>query len=127
MRYSAKIEQRGISLVGLIVVLAFVAMLAVLGMKVVPTAVEYSSIRKAIATAKASGSTALEIQTAFDKQSNAGYIDSISGKDLEITRNGNDLDVSFAYQKKIPLFGPASLVIDYTGSTASGTQKKTVE
>jgi hypothetical protein len=28
------------------------------------------------------------------------------------------VEVSFAYQKKIPLVGPASLLIDYEGSTA---------
>lgn len=116
--------QRGLSLVGLIFILAIVAMIAVLGMKIVPTAVEYNSIRKAIVSAKASGSTVHEIQAAFDRQAMAGYIDAITGKDLEISKIGNEIEVSFGYQKKIPLFGPASLLIEYAGTTAKSTATK---
>lgn len=127
MHHRTPHRQRGLSLVGLIFILAIVAMIAVLGMKVVPTAVEYSSIRKAIVSAKASGSTAREIQSAFDRQATAGYIDAITGQDLEISKIGNEIEVSFAYQKKIPLFGPASLLIEYAGTTAKSTATKTIE
>lgn len=120
-------RQRGLSLVGLIFILAIVAMIAVLGMKIVPTVVEYSSIRKAIVSAKASGSTARAIQSAFDRQATAGYIDAITGQDLEISKIGNEIEVSFAYQKKIPLFGPASLLIEYAGTTAKTAATKTIE
>jgi hypothetical protein len=119
-----KNRQEGVSLVGLIFIIAVLGMIAVLALKVTPTVAEYFSIKKAIATAKASGSTVREIQSAFDKQANVGYIDSISSKDLEITKNGEDIEVSFAYQKKIPLVGPTSLLIDYAGSTAKLTLLK---
>ena len=127
MHHRTQHVQRGLSLVGLIFILAIMAMIAVLGMKVVPTAVEYSSIRKAIVSAKASGSTVREIQSAFDRQASAGYIDAITGKDLEISKLGNEIEVSFAYQKKIPLFGPASLLIEYAGTTAKSAVTKTTE
>lgn len=110
--------QGGLSLGGFIFVLALVALAVVLGMKVVPSVIEYASIKKALVNAKNAGSTAREIQIAFDKQATAGYIDSVSGKDLEITKTDDGFDVSVAYQKKIKLFGPASLVIDYVASTA---------
>jgi hypothetical protein len=119
-----KNRQEGVSLVGLIFIIAVLGMIAVLALKVTPTVTEYFSIKKAIATAKASGSTVREIQSAFDKQVNVDYIDSISSKDLEITKNGEDIEVSFAYQKKIPLVGPTSLLIDYAGSTAKPTLLK---
>jgi type II secretory pathway pseudopilin PulG len=110
--------QAGISLVGFIFVIAIVAVIAVLGLKVVPTVVEYASIKKAIASARNAGTTAREVQVAFDKQSEVGYIDSVSSKDLEITKNSaGGLDVSVAYEKKIALFGPVSLVIDYEATS----------
>lgn len=113
----AKGRQKGLTLAGFIFVIIIVALLAVLGMKVVPTVVEYSSIKKAITNAKNSGSTAAEIQTSFDRQRSASYIESVSGKDLEIVRTADGWDVSVSYQRKISLFGPASLVIDYVAST----------
>ncbi len=111
-------KQQGITLFGLIVVLAVLGCIGVLGAKVTPTTIEYFSIKKAIASARTAGTTVQEIQNAFNKQAEVGYIDTISGKDLEITKDGDNVQISFSYQKKIPLVGPVSLLIDYAGSTA---------
>lgn len=110
-------DQSGLSLVGLILVLAVIGVIAVLAMKIVPTATEYFSIKKAVESVKKSGGSIVEMRAHFDREAEVGYIDAISGKDLDILKNGNDVEISFAYQKIIPLFGPASLLIDYAGST----------
>jgi hypothetical protein len=122
-----RMQQRGISIAGLIMILALLGLVAVLVAKVVPTFVEYRSITRAIVSAKAAGATVREIQAAFDKQRDVSYIDSISSKDLEITKDGNEIEVSFEYQKKIPLFGPASLLMEYSGTTANSSGKKPKE
>lgn len=120
-------KQTGITLVGLILVLAIVGLIAVLAMKVTPTVTEYFSIKKAIGSVKAAGGSIAEMRTAFDKQAEVGYIDAINGKDLTIVKNGDDTEISFAYQKIIPLVGPASLLLDYAGSTnANRLQKKAI-
>ena len=111
--------QRGISLVGLIFILAILGLLGVVALKVVPTVTEFMTIKKAIVTAKAAGSSIPEIRNSFDKQADTGYVDSIAGKDLNIVKTDNGFEVSFAYEKKIPLTGPVSLVIDYEGSTST--------
>ena len=60
----------------------------------------------------------------FDRQADAGYIESIAGKDLEIAKTAEGFEVGFAYERKIPLFGPASLLIDYVaGSGATAGNK----
>ena len=111
--------QKGLSLVGFIfVAFAFIG-IAILAMKIVPTVVEYMAVKKAIVAARDSGNSVRDIQQAFDKQRDAGYISSVSGQDLEITRTANGFDVSVAYQKKIGLVGPASLVLDYAASTSN--------
>ncbi len=48
------------------------------------------------------------------------YISSIAGRDLEVTKMDDQVVVSFAYDKEIPLFGPAYLVIKYRGSSRGG-------
>jgi len=116
--------QHGLSMVGFLFGIIVVALLAVLGMKVVPTVVEYSAIKTAIVNAKNTGTTVKQIQDSFDRQRETNYVESVTGKDLEITRTGDGWDVSVAYQKKIGLFGPASLLIDYEATTASGSAKK---
>ncbi|MDO8176624.1 MAG: DUF4845 domain-containing protein [Undibacterium sp.] len=121
-------RQRGISLIGLILTLGILALIAMLGIKVAPTVIEFMSIKKAIVSAQKAGSTPREIQSSFDKQAEIGYFDAISGKDLSIVRNGEVMEVSFAYTKKIPLVGPASLLLEYAGTTAkSGIVTKKLE
>lgn len=117
-------RQRGITLVGLIFILAILGAIGVLGLKVVPTVVEYASVKKAVAGARDSGKTIPEIRAAFDRQADVGYIESVTGKDLEIYKDGDDIQIDFAYSKKIPLFGPASLLLEYAGSTAPSPMKK---
>jgi type II secretory pathway pseudopilin PulG len=124
MHAHSKVGQRGISLVGLIFVLAILAMIGVLALKVVPTVTEFMSIKKAIIVAKAAGQSIPEIRASFDKQADVGYIESIAGKDLDIVKTADGFEISFAYEKKIPLVGPASLALDYQGSTAAGKPGK---
>jgi Tfp pilus assembly protein PilE len=108
-------KQFGLSLTGLVIVLLVVGLIAVVGIRVVPSVTEYMAVKKAISAAKSAGTTPQEIRAAFDRQAEVGYIQSISSKDLDINK---EMDVSFSYQKVIHLAGPASLVLDYEGSTA---------
>lgn len=119
-------SEQGVSLTGLIVLLAIVGFIAVMAMKVVPTFTEYLSIKKAIVSVKAQGGSIPEMRAAFNRQAEVGYIDAIDGKDLTIAKNGDDADISFAYQKVIPLVGPVSLLIDYAGSTNDRAPKPAV-
>jgi hypothetical protein len=116
----------GVSLVGLIFMLAILGLGAILVAKITPTVIEYLSIKKAIQTAKLAGSSVKDIQLAFDKQADVGYIDSIKGRDLIIEKSETGFEVGFSYSKTIPLVGPASLLLEYQGSTAKAgaVQKK---
>ncbi len=118
MKVASNTHQRGITLFGLIFVMAIIGMIGIVGLKVVPTVLEYTAIKKAIVASKEGATTVRDVQVSFDKRANVGYIESIGGKDLVIVKNGSDFDVSFAYDKKIPLFGPASILIEYEGTTA---------
>lgn len=111
--------QRGVSLSGLIFSLAVIAMIAVVAMKVFPTFVEYRAIKDGIAMAKTATST-VEIENSFSKSAEINSVTSITAKDLIISREGGEVEISFAYERRIPLFGPVSLVIDYAGTTAKG-------
>jgi type II secretory pathway pseudopilin PulG len=109
--------ERGVSLSGLIVVLAIIGALAVLAMKVAPSFIEYRAVASAIERAKQTGGTPAEMVRAFDKNASVNDIASVSGRELVVTRDGGETELSFAYEKRIPLAGNVSLVIDYAGTT----------
>lgn len=113
-------SQRGISFLGLLFLGVIIAFLAIVGAKVVPTATEFMSIQKAAKKAAADGDTVPSVRAAFDRTASVDYITSISGKDLDITKDGDTIVVNFAYDKEIALFGPAYLLIKYRGSSAGG-------
>lgn len=119
-------KQRGITLIGLIFVMAILGMIGVLGLKVMPTVLEFQAIKRLIVTASKSGSTVNDVKAAFDKGADVGYIESITSKDLVIVKNNSEFDVSFAYNKKIPLVGPASLLLEYEGSTPKANTSKAI-
>jgi Tfp pilus assembly major pilin PilA len=118
-RPAVRRAQRGLSLIGFLFVLIILALCAVLAMKIVPTVTEYAAIKKAVTTAASSGTSVRDIQISFDKQREVNYIESVSGQDLEITKTANGFEVSVAYEKRIPLVGPASLVINYVASNVN--------
>jgi hypothetical protein len=110
--------QRGVSLTGLILMLALIGVVAVFAMKVFPTFVEYRAIKDGILAAKTTGGTVAEMRESFNKNADINRVDSISGKDLVISKETGETEISFAYEKRIPLAGNVSLVIDYAGTTA---------
>jgi Tfp pilus assembly protein PilE len=111
--------ESGVSLSGLIVVLIVLGALALVAIKVTPAFLEYRAVKDSIVKAKAdAGSgTVREIQQAFDKNAGVNDVSAISGRDLVITRDGGSTEISFAYEKRIPLAGNASLLLDFTGTT----------
>ena len=120
MNHQRASSQRGISLIGLLFLGVVLACVAIVGAKVVPTATEFMAIQKAVKTAAADGDTVPAVRASFDRTASVDYITAISGKDLEVTKVNDKVVVNFAYDKEIPLFGPAYLLIKYTGSSASG-------
>jgi Domain of unknown function (DUF4845) len=113
-------RQRGVALSGLIFWGMVLSIVAVLGMKVAPQYLEYFSIVKAVKSvaAQAQGKTVSEIRMDFGKQMSAGYFTEIQASDLDISKSGNEVVISFSYEKRIPLFLNVSLLIDFQGSSA---------
>jgi hypothetical protein len=110
-------RQRGMSLIGLIFVGLIVVLLLILGSKVVPAVVEYIAIERAVQKIKNEGTTVRDIHTAFERHRTIDDITSITAQDLDITKEGDRIVISYAYSKKIPIFDNVSLVIDFAGTT----------
>lgn len=114
--------QRGIGMGGLMMGAVVFGFAAVVGMKAVPEWMEYGKIVKAVkATASDSGlkeGTVAQVRAAYQKKAEIDDIKSMPADDLEITKDGSDIVITFSYQKKIPLFSNVSLVFDFEGSSA---------
>ncbi len=109
--------QRGITLLGLLFWAVIVGFVALVGMRVFPTLNEYATIQRAVDKIAAEGhSTVPDIRRAFEKQKDIEYsIQSISGKDLDITKENDKVMIHFAYNRELELMAPVFLLIKYEG------------
>lgn len=107
-------RQRGVSVLGMVVVGAVVALLVVLLAQLVPTLIEYQAVQKAVNRA-ATGTTVAEIRALFNKAASIDDISALSGNDLQISKENNQVVVAFEYEREIHLFGPAYLLMRYAG------------
>ena len=111
-------QQRGLSFFTVIFVVAVLAAVGVMAMQAVPSFLEYQAVVKAVNKAAGENSPQ-EVRNAFDRAAQVDNITSITGKDLEVTRNGDQQVVSFAYQREFHMAGPAWLTLKYAGSSRS--------
>lgn len=109
-----KSGQRGLTFFGLLLIGGLLAVTGVITAQVVPTAIEYQAVIKA-ATKASEGNTVAEVRSTFDKAAAIDDIKSVSGKDIDVTKEGDKIVVSFAYQREIHLVGPAFLTLKYSG------------
>jgi len=114
-----KHKQLGAGILGLMVVLALVGVVGITAMKLIPSFIEFQAIKHAVGRASG-GATPAEVRDLFSKQAQVDDISAISARDLEVTKDsGGNVVVSFAYEKKMPLMGPVSLLVEYAGSSKS--------
>jgi hypothetical protein len=110
-------HQRGVSLIGLLFWAIIIGFIGYVAVRVLPTLNEYFTIQSAVdKIAAANPTTVGEIRQQFDKQKDIEYsIASISGKDLDITKENDRIVIRFAYPKEIELIAPVYLLIKYEG------------
>jgi len=111
-------HQRGITLLGLLLWAIVIGFLALLAMRVLPTMNEYFTIQKAINKIASEGlNTVPEIRAAFERTKTIEYsIQSISGQDLDITKENDKVVIHFAYEKEVEIMSPVFLLIKYQGT-----------
>ncbi|NVO08029.1 MAG: DUF4845 domain-containing protein [Rhodoferax sp.] len=115
MPFQRKSTQRGISFIGLVFVASILAMAGVVAAQVFPTAMEFMAVQKAAQKAALEGQTPADIRSVFDKSAAVNDIKSISGKELDISKQGDKVVVAYSYEREIHLVGPAYLTMKYEG------------
>src|SRR5215510_4487449 len=101
---TARKESRGLTLMGLIMVLFVVVVVALFGMKLIPSYIEYATAKKAIeaiARDRTAASSPQEARRLFDNRALIDNITVLKGSDLEITKDGGGLVIGFTYRKEV--------------------------
>ena len=113
-------KQLGISLGGLMAGAVVLVALAMIGMKLAPSYMEFFAVKKAVnalAQESRGGASVAEIRKGFDQRAAVDAIESVRGSDLEVTKEGGVLVVGVSYRKEIQLAGNIGVYIDFKAAS----------
>ena len=110
-------RQRGVTFVGMVFIAALIIIGAIIALKLVPAYIEYATVvqhlREIARSPEARGGSPRDIQMMFSKRAQIDNIRVVTADDIEVTREGDSLLLSAAYQTKIKLFGNLNACIDF--------------
>ena len=109
--------QRGASMLGIFMICAAIVLVAVAGLKIIPAYMEYGTVKKAVVASREGAKTVADVQKNFDRRAQVDDITVVSARDLDVTKEGNNIVVSFKYDKKIPMFQNLSVLLEFSGSS----------
>ena len=112
--------QTGVSLAALLLVSAVLVAFAIVGIKLVPSYLEFMAVKKvikAVGEEKGGAASVTEIRRSYELRASVDAIESVKSSDLEITKDGGAVVVSVRYRKEVPLVGNTGIYIDF--ATAS--------
>ena len=108
-------RQRGMTVIGMLMLLIVVAFVALIAMKVVPMYIQYFSIKSTIESVRKEPQVAqmslMDIQNAIQKRFDIGYVDNITARDLKIRNDRNGRVLDLVYQDERSLFYGLSVVL----------------
>ena len=112
-----KSTQRGLTLVGFIMVLVLVVFAAYLAMRIVPMYTEFASVKTTFDTlADESGlasQTPAQIRSRLNRLFITSYVDSINADDVEHTRDRAGARISVQYERRAPIAFNLYIVADF--------------
>ena len=99
-------RQRGMTMMGMLLVLIMLGFMAIVAMKVVPMYMDFYTVKSTIATVSKENVAQMsteEIHRAIQKRFDIGYINSIQAKDLKIRneRTGKVLDLDYRDEREL--------------------------
>jgi hypothetical protein len=111
--------QGGVTLTGLVIGLFILIFLALLAMKLIPAYMEYGTAKNAIEAISRDRQTATpqEIRRAFESRAAIDNISAVKATDLEITKDGGETVIAFAYRREVPLFANLGVYIDFAANS----------
>ena len=112
-------RQSGLTIVGFVFVAAVVLSIAMIGFRVLPSYIEYFSVEKTLRQTLMNArdnATINELRRDFDLKASADYIDSVHGRDIELTKEGNEIVLTAAWNSQLHLVGNVSLLLEFEAS-----------
>lgn len=118
--------QRGMSFFSMMILIVLGISIVLLGVKLTPSYIEFFSVKKIMsAMAKDPAFPTMspqEIRNSFDRRATIDYVDTVNGKDIDLSKENGQNVASIEYAKKIPLVLNISACLEFVASTESSSK-----
>ncbi|MBT9612651.1 MAG: DUF4845 domain-containing protein [Burkholderiales bacterium] len=115
-------HQRGMTFISMMILIVLGVSITLLGVKLAPSYIEFFSVKKIMsAMANDPAFTSMsqkEIRDSFERRATIDYVDSVNGKDLDLSKENGQNVASIEYSKKIPLVLNISACLEFEASTS---------
>ena len=112
-------QQRGMTTLGFIIMIAFVGLFIYAGIRLLPVYLEYFNVMRSVQALKAEvdggpGAMRKALQKHFDIEG----ITSVDFKDIEITKAGSGYDAHILYDAQAPFVGNVGFVVHFDNTVS---------
>jgi hypothetical protein len=94
---------------------------AIIGLRLIPAYIEYATIRSHLRdlarSPDARAATEAEIIQLFNRRAQIDDIRAVTGRDLDIIKDGEDVSISAVWSTKVKLLGNVNACIDFTAKS----------
>jgi hypothetical protein len=112
--------QRGLTIIGFLGVAMVVIIFALVAFRVLPSYIEYFTVQRALQATLAESPTMTpgDIRRSLERRIAADYVDSVRASDVTVTKEGNQIVATLAWQKILHMAGNASILLEFEASAA---------
>jgi hypothetical protein len=119
-------RQRGVTLIGWIVLLAPLAIVGYAGIRLAPVYLNYMKVTRSLEQVKnelhgSDASSASAIRNALGKHFDIESLDYPTVKDIKITRDGHSWVLEAAYDDQAPLFANIFILVSFDKTVTMGS------
>lgn len=110
-------RQQGLTFLSLVFLLAFLASITLLILKIGPIYLDHSKVVNALAALEKSVDvetmTEAEVRRSLDKRFNMNYVTDVTQDDIKVTKGGNYLKVVINYEVVKKIVGNLSVLVEF--------------
>jgi Tfp pilus assembly protein PilE len=110
-------RQRGLTIVGFMLVAAVVVIFAMVGFRVVPSYVEYYSVKKSLEDTMRSGNAdpnnPLAFRSELARRLQTSYVENVKAADAVLTRTGNQINAELSWERRLHMVANAYILLEF--------------
>ena len=117
MRTAFGKAQAGLTILGFILVAAVVIIFAMVGFRVLPSYIEYYSVKRSLDDTMRSGNADPNNVKAFrselQQRLQTSYVEDVKAADAIVRRDGNQITAELAWERRLHMFGNAYILLEF--------------